>query len=71
MYFWSYANEDWKNVFEKDVVTGQLRRRLAKDQNPDIDAVKALVRIGRRISSARMSLTSVSRRICCLYGTAW
>ena len=44
--FLGYANEDWKNVFEKDV---------------DWTAS------GRRISSARMSLTSVSRRMLSLW----
>ena len=62
--FLGYANEDWKNVFEKDV-DWTASVGAIKDQNPDIDAVKALR--GRRISSARMSLTSVSRRMLSLW----
>lgn len=39
--FLGYANEDWKNVFEKDV-DWTASVGAIKDQNPDIDAVKAL-----------------------------
>ena len=49
--FLGYANEDWKNVFEKDV-DWTASVGAIKDQNPDIDAV---------------SLTSVSRRMLSLW----
>ena len=39
--FLGYANEDWKNVFEKDV-DWTASVGAIKAQNPDIDAVKAL-----------------------------
>ena len=54
--FLGYEHDDWKDVFEKNVDWAASVGAI-KDQNPDIDAVKAL----------RPSSKSVSTQMLCLW----